>query len=300
MTQLIYKPSNLQQLGQPLKSDLWSDLHYEKPEDVAALDVAKLKNPESQLAMVAGDMAHDPALAAQVIEKITTQYDVVLFTDGNAEQKGLMPDLQAGFSLQAIEGVLNTGTASISNAYYLNKKACIIGDTAIVGANGHWDYEVGAKGVSREAAMQWNAGVIKDRFGRDGSQVVQDYRAAAIEDAAALKNIVAALNADPSIRQIVMMTHTVPDARLLTAVPEGSPVEANTIMANSRMADVFNADSQGKIGLWVFGHQHALVDETLTVASKRNVRFVANPQGYASEQCRIRGGELYRPKQLII
>jgi len=275
-----------------LSFDLWSDLHCETDKDANALNIGVLQ--ESDIAIVAGDMAHHPDLSMDIIEDFAKYYDHVLFVDGNGELKDPLVDPNNNFSIISVEQKMRDRAKNIPNAHYLNDSPFTIGDTVFIGANGHWDYRSGGRGVTPKAAKDWNAAVINERFNTDGYDVVRQFCDTAARDVGALVQQVKDLTANTYIKTIIPVIHTVPLQRLLTSVPKGAHPFANAIMCNTEMARILDADTQNKIKTWLFGHQHAPVDENIN-----GVRFVANPMGYPSET-KVMYPHGYCPQTLIL
>ncbi len=247
-----------------LSVDFYSDLHAEQHAD--ALDYAALK--KNDIAIVAGDVASDPATCLAEIKKIAAVYKTVLFVDGNHEFRTGAPGFKYDFNFRATEETLRKGIAQMPNVVYLRDKPFVQDGVAIIGRNGHWDYRM-IKGLSRWRALRKARGYLKASF----NQAAQ-FSKMARRDYYALRDQVIDFNKDKSIHTIVVVTHTVPRADLLVVKP-GTSRERQAIMGSGKLRRLLKYDTGKKVKLWLFGHQHAPGTKTID-----GVLYHENPRGH--------------------
>ena len=110
---------------------------------------------------------------------------------------------------------------------------------------------------------------------------------AAMEDAAFLNNAVKTCSDDPSIKRIVVVTHTVPHRDLAWMPTSNNVLELGT-QGSSFLEEVKSHDSNDKLKIWCFGHLHHAVDMTVD-----GVRYVSNPRGIPAH---VGAQMIYYPK----
>ncbi len=244
--------------------DFYSDLHAEQHAD--ALDYAALK--KNDIAIVAGDVASDPATCLAELKKIAAVYKTVLFVDGNHEFRTGAPGFAYNFNFRAVEETLRKGIVQLANVVYLRDKPFVKDGVAIIGRNGHWDYRM-IKGLSRWRALRKGRGYLKASFNKAAS-----FSKMARRDYYALRDQVKQFNKDASIHTIVVVTHTVPRAELLD-VKEGISRERQALMGSSKLQRLLKYDAGKKIKFWLFGHQHAPKTRQID-----GVLYHENPRGH--------------------
>lgn len=266
-----------------VKIDIISDLHVDKWSPEAVLDYAEHK--QSKILIVAGDISDDMNDVRTELARMAACYETVLYVEGNNEIKRNFYGAKT-YSTQGSENQIRDIIAQgPSNVHYLKDGVFIKDDVAIIGRNGHWDYKI-APFVSEQTGMK----ALAEMRGV-GIKDVEDFKRQAIEDAQELTEIVAELSADSSIAHIVVVTHTVPDSRLIKYNFDKVKREMFATAGNSRMTDVIKADKDSKIKLWVFGHEHSPQDKRID-----HVRYFANPRGTEKDATT----NDYRPRTVVI
>lgn len=247
--------------------DFISDIHQEwwdKAYDYAA-------NKKNDLVVVGGDLSSCTETSIEELKKISAVYKKVLFIDGNHEFRMGPPDYRCNFNVEEVEQKLREAIDKMPNVTYLRDEVYIEGDTAIIGRNGHWDYKIMPEG-DRSSAISALAKTLKASFNEAsliGKAALRDYKAICKE--------VQKLNDMPEIKNIIVVTHTVPRVELLNMSPS-FPVEHQNRMGSSLMADVPKADKGRKIKLWLYGHQHASKDVTLD-----GIRYLQQTRGFQKD-----------------
>ncbi len=252
--------------------DFISDLHHEWWDE--EYDYAAHKTPGVDMVIVGGDLATDTAESLVELEKIAKVYKKVLFICGNHEfRQGKAKDYLYNFDFDAVEKTLRDGIAKMPNVTYLVDGPFIVDGVAFVGRNAHWNYKLFADKVEHEKTLEAAATSFKstvDQAARFNSIAKRDYHT--------LRHDISKLSADPNIREIVVVTHTVPHRDLIN-LSDKFAWEHQNRMGSSYIKRVLHGDEAGKIKLWLFGHQHdSGKDVTIN-----GVRFHANARGFKSD-----------------
>lgn len=96
----------------------------------------------------------------------------------------------------------------------------------------------------------------------------------AITDAAYLKNSVQKLQMHQDVKSIVIVSHTVPDQRLVNHdIDLEGHFRLNTT-GNPHLKLCLEHDTENKVKTWCFGHYHRSVDRSLN-----GIRYVNNCRG---------------------
>ena len=93
--------------------------------------------------------------------------------------------------------------------------------------------------------------------------MTQQVEAMAQSDAGFLCRTVKKLQTHPDITKIVMLSHFVPDARLLKHDVHLDSTHRLGTTGNSWMKHCIEEDHEKKIGTWCFGHYHSDIEQQL-------------------------------------
>ncbi len=170
------------------------------------------------------------------------------------------------------------------NVTFLNGGFIVIGDTAFVGANGWYDFRMGYG----DFIVQYNVWRMYNNDSRYIKFLSGDPEELAKVQASRMVKSVGDLNNDDKIKNIVMITHTVPVKEGIVFKKDPNSVwnALNGAYANSKMQNVLAADANKLIKIWVFGHTHYHKDFMIG-----GIHYLSNPRGYAGE---ARDGEPYK------
>lgn len=253
----------------PVQFDLISDLHIDRWGSDQQLDYTALKR--SPYLLFAGDIADDPAIGMRELEKIAAVWrdpadptrKTVFFVPGNHEHQHTLPHIGR------VDMEIALAVTRIPNVAYLPLGAARIGDVAVIGCNGWWDFRFREPEVSVQEAIDsfshgWDNGQAKCHA------ILQ----AARMDAHRLEVQVGMLTADPTVKSIIVVTHTLPDVRLTSPGLYPKALDHLVGYGNHGMRDVVAADIHNKIRFWVFGHNH---DDKL--AMMNGILYASNPRG---------------------
>jgi predicted phosphodiesterase len=249
--------------------DLISDLHLETWEQ----DINWDSFPTSPYAVVAGDICRDIDLLVTTLKNLTNKYQAVFYIDGNDEHVCQFDTLNISYA--RIKKKLST----IDRLVYLQDNVAVINGVAIIGTNGWWGFDLDLT-IDPEDTKRWwieKWQTESEIVSRATADTIQDLSRS---DATYLISSINKLQTHMDVKNIVVVTHTVPHSGLIRHdIDLDGSYKFNT-MGNTHMELVLEADRMKKITTWCFGHYHGSVDQT-----HNNVRYVNN--------CRGRGGSLW-------
>lgn len=258
--------------------DLISDLHIETwPTEFDWDGMAT-----APFCIIAGDIAKDLVTLKKVLENLGKNYQAVFYIDGNDEHKYQMTQL--GLSYAEISKIIKP----IKNCVFLQDNVVVVNGVAFLAANGWWGFDLNPRIDFAVSKQWWEDDMTKHLYHVD-SEII--YRMSVV-DADYICKSVKRLQRHNDVKKIVIITHTVPDVRLIDhdlAIVDQPRFNA---MGNSLMSEALKLDTENKIHTWCFGHYHGSVDQYLD-----GVRFVNN--------CRGRGDTAYKqvayfPKRIVL
>ncbi len=239
-----------------MQFDLISDLHIEH----WSHDIEWNGLGTSLVAVVAGDISQDLNLAYNTIVEISKHYRHVVYVDGNHEHQGLG-------GINARRDRIQEMLGKYRNITYLYRNTVVLDSTAFVGCNGWFSFDFCEPMISKQECIHH----LVDQ-GKDQGVLFEQWEMA-MEDADHMANIIGTLNADDKIKEIVLVTHTVPN-RLLTWFPGINNIHQLGIQGSSFLEALPSKNTRNKIKTWVFGHLHHGTDQVI-----EGIRYVSNPRG---------------------
>lgn len=256
-----------------LSFDLISDLHLDdQPIDFTGL-------PTSSICVVAGDVAEDQDAVVKFLTHLSRCYQQVLYIDGNSEHRYHLLNLE--LSQQTLKNSIN----QLKRVQYLYDDVVVINGVAFVGTNGWWAFDFDSQSDPNLVA-QWYQ--LDTSVPVDPEQICLQ----SINDAAYLAHTVEKLQTHPEVRQIVIISHTVPNPALITHdINLNGTYKFNT-MGNRLLEAVQIVDTESKISTWCFGHYHGAVDQYIN-----GVRYVNNCRGRPGSQ---HWQYAYYPKKITV
>ena len=256
--------------------DLISDLHVETWDD----PFDWTGQATSMIAVVAGDISRDRNVVRETLAHLGQCYRAVLYIDGNDEHRYNLHDLQESYN------TLSEQIGNIENVIYLRNNVVVIDGVAFLGTNTWWTFDFDTPEVydfSKE--WFWNQYKVEPE---STSQI----EAVAMQDASYMCNSVKRLQTHKDVKQIVMITHTVPDPLLLAHDLELEGSHKLNCSGNSHILKSFAEDTENKINTWCFGHYHGDIDSTV-----EGVRFVNNCRGRGNTEW---SKSVYHPKKISV
>lgn len=239
-----------------MQFDLISDLHIENWPD--QIDWKGLGT--SLVAVIAGDVSQDLETCYQTVVEISKHYRHVVYVDGNHEHmghgniNGRRDDIQRMF-------------AKYRNITYLYRNTVVLDSTAFIGCNGWFSFDFCEPMMSKQECFH---NFVSE--GKDQAVLFEQWEMA-MEDADHMANLISKLNVEPDVKEIVLVTHTVPN-RVLTWFPGETNIHQLGMQGSSFLELLPSKDNKGKIKTWAFGHVHQPVDQVLD-----GIRYVSNPRG---------------------
>ena len=243
-----------------LSFDLISDLHL----DTQRIDFSNIAT--SAVCVVAGDIAEDRKIVIDCLSQLSRHYQQVLYIDGNSEHKNYFSDLQKS------QADLKRKISKLNRVQYLYDDVVVLNGVAFVGANGWWDFKFDPS-IDPDQTAQWYQSVVPVPC--DTDQIILQR----INDATYLVHTVAKLQAHPDVRQIVIVSHTVPLPSLISHDIDLEGSYKFNVMGNRLLEAVNVVDTESKITTWCFGHYHGAVDQYLN-----KIRYVNNCRGRQGTQ----------------
>jgi predicted phosphodiesterase len=249
--------------------DLISDLHLETWNTDINWDAL----PTSPYAVVAGDVCRDRPLLQSTLKTLTEKYQAVFYIDGNDEHVVHFNNFGNSYAS------LKKQISKIDRVVYLQDNVAVINGVAIVGTNGWWGFDLDLT-IDHEDAQQWWIEKWKLDSEIVDRTTVEQIKDLSKSDATYLVSSINKLQTHMDVKQIVIVTHTVPQAFLIEHDIDLDGSYRFNSMGNSNMHLVLEADKMKKVTTWCFGHYHGSVDQI-----RNGVRYVNN--------CRGRGGSTW-------
>lgn len=254
-----------------MKFDLMSDLHV----DLSAsykLDYSSMAT--SSIAVVAGDVSNDPYTTIFELEKIASHYDRVLFVDGNHEHYDNRSESRnrANRMPPQTYAIFRSEFESHPKIVYLDqgRNAFLIDGTAFIGANGWYDFNHQAK--QDHCITTWYDKMNDPHWANIDHEWVWNE---AIRHSSNLTATVAAMNQNPNVKEIVLVTHTIPHEKGLYQHP--SNLTWN-LLNGCYLNSLSKRAHFGKVKVHCFGHTHRRQNFNVD-----GIDFVCNPRGYQGE-----------------
>lgn len=270
-----------------MKFDLISDFHVEM--NTAYKDTRNWKEGEpsffawhkarmNPVLVIAGDLSNNPIATMAIVEEAADYYDHVIWCDGNH-------DHYAGYLNPSKYNLTNNmeryrvqADRDLENVTYLDGETIVKFDgTMFIGANGWYDFRY-AHGIHpRQQYREWQQhsnDPVCIRFGKKNKPDKMADR-----QARQLAKIVEDAQDDDSVKEIIVVTHTIPHKDGLIKDPTHGWYPLNGAYGNMHMTKVRLADTNNKIKTWCFGHTHWIYDYFAN-----GVHYISNPRGYRGEK----------------
>lgn len=242
--------------------DLISDLHVE------TWDKFNWEGqPTSPYCVVAGDVSRDPEIVMETLEHLGQQYAGVFYIDGNDEHRHYLDNISNSYQ------ILNQALDGVKNVVYMQDNCVIINGVAIIATNGWWTYDFNPF-IDVEQSQIW----YESQTGVSSS-VASSINGIAYHDAAYLINSVSRLQKQRDVKQIVIVSHTVPAPWIIEHDLDFTNNFRTNVMGNKHLNLALGEDTEGKIRAWCFGHYHKSVDQY-----HKGIRYICNPQGRGDTQ----------------
>ena len=245
--------------------DLISDLHLDYTGTAESFDWTG--QATSRFCLVAGDIARDRELLVKTLTHLGECYEAVFYIDGNEEHKNYMTDLGASYR------DLAKRIKTIHRVHYLQDQVIVIQGVALLASNGWWGFDFDETANPEIISSTWLSETSFDE--------VNPYIITALShnDAAYIQRSVKRLQLHNDVKKIVIVTHTVPDTRLVDHDLQLINSWRYGVIGNSNMNYALDLDTEKKIHTWCFGHYHGAVDRVL-----ENRRFVNNCRGRSNHK----------------
>jgi len=256
--------------------DLISDLHVDTWEEPFSWE----GKATSLYAVVAGDISRERSDLKPVLKELSSHYKLVIFVDGNDEHRWELENL--GQSYES----LRSDISGIHNVVWLQDNSVVVDGVAFVGVNGWTGFDFDCD-LSYQDSKRW----LEERYGVS-MYAGQQIEALSLSDAGFLCKTVSKLQTHHDVKKIVLITHYVPNVRLIEHDVELEGTHALNCTGNSMLSRCLDEDHKNKVHTWCFGHYHSDVDTTID-----NIRYVNNCRGRSgTDWCKT----VYYPKRIEI
>lgn len=270
-----------------MKFDLISDFHVEQ--NTAYKDTrgwtegepvffAWHKAKTNPVLVMAGDLSNSHLVSMAIVEEAADYYDHVVWCDGNHEHYSGYLDNTKYNLMNNMERFRVQADRDLENVTFLNGETFVKFDgTMFVGANGWYDFRFAHGYTPKQQRQEWHLqsnDPVCIRFGKKNRP-----ERMADRQARQIAKIVEEAQDDDSIREIVVVTHTIPHRDGLIKDMSHEWYKLNGAYGNMHMSKVRLADTKDKITTWCFGHTHWLYDYFA-----EGINYVANPRGYHGEK----------------
>lgn len=255
--------------------DLISDLHVDSNNKFNWHGQAT-----SAVCVVAGDVGRDRQQVVDTLRHLGTCYQAVFYIDGNDEHRNQLEFLDVSYAEYTAQ------LMSIPRLIYLQDNVVVMDGVAVVATNGWWGYDFDPN-IDYDTCKNWYR--EKENITDFAANNIQ---LQALNDTAYLINSVKRLQTHQDVRHIVVVTHTVPLPELIDHDPALFGTERFNTLGNRYMQQVLDADTEGKIHTWCFGHYHGDVDQI-----RNQVRYVNNCLGRSET---VYHKAVYYPKRITV
>lgn len=272
--------------------DICSDLHIDqwdlklKPEFPCGLVKnfpLKLKKSHGNILIIAGDISDKLDLSINYMNKLSKYYKKILFTDGNHEHVEKYPNL---YSQNEINKRINENNNS--KIVYLPKNPYILDDTVFIGCCGWWDYcnddPVEIK-KSTKYFKDWHPHFTEEQC----LSFIKNVSSNAKEQFKTLKSSIEKYDKMKSIKNIIIVTHTIPTSRYFAGDDISTELNSNFNKFFSTGEKRNNNPKKGleKVTHWIFGHVHEHYEDHYD-----GMQLICNPRGRPEDHDR----EIYKFK----
>lgn len=246
-------------LTSDLHIDHWSEVMNKYPLGEIKNFPIKWKTPNKPtILIVAGDISDIMNLSIDYLDSISQYYDHVLFIDGNHEHVHVYPQL-----LEHGDFFYKTNIMENSKLVYLPIQDFVIKDIAIIGHCGWWNYSEGEDiGYFDGWIREMNNPIAEKEFRKQ-------VKLRALEEARIIRQKLESYDARSDIKNVVIVTHTVPKRQF------GREINVDHNSA-------FETIKSTKLKYWVFGHNHESFDQVVD-----GIRYISHPRGRPEDYDRV-------------
>ena len=274
----------IKSLKYPIKIDIVSDLHIDQwslkyniqyPCGEVVEHPFIFRETNAEYLIVAGDISDTLVDSIKYLDVISKFYRKVFFVDGNHEHAYYHPLI---YPINYIKNYIDNNNND--KIVFLPKTPYRIDDTIIIGVNGWWDYD-NEDPVLINKNLNYFDGWIPHLTSQDNMAFINNSIETAKNEADYLEECLEKYTKDYSIRNVVIVTHTIPLKRFCNE-------ERIETEFNSGFERLLKYD---KISHWIFGHTHEEWNEKY-----KGINFICNPMGRPEDH----GMKDYSIKQIVI
>ena len=236
---VLADPTARKWLGEPFKSTF------------LYIDWARYRNHDSNVLVLAGDIANNLMITKEVLTAAADEYQHVIFVEGNHDHYENNMTVEDG--MEFFNGLIS----HLPNVHYLKfDQTFELNGVLFCGATGWYDYKAYEdKGISEHIARsmwrQHSRDAVYPKFNLGSPDTLGR------EQVINLSNQVRLGSQDQNINDIIVVTHMSPRADIMEWRDGDFGWNSLTpSYVNTGLNAVIEADSNKKIKYWVYGHTH--------------------------------------------
>ena len=258
---ILRDPEHRMWAGEPFKSMFYH------------IDWRQYKSPDSNILVIAGDIANTMVTSHQVVAAAAEEYEYVVVVEGNHDHYSNDMNIDDAMSF------FESSFAQYPNVHYLkHDKTLEVDGVMFIGATGWYDFKAYEdRGIYTSAAKRmWKTYSNDSRYPNFNGKEVEIL---AVEQAINLAAQAKAASEDDKIHSIVVTTHMSPRADLMEWKDGDNIWNGLTpSYVNTALKQVLDADVNNKIRLWVYGHTHMR-----QMVELDGIVYANNARGYPRE-----------------
>lgn len=280
-----------------------SDLHtdYAENRDAVVKLAIAIHEHEADVVIVAGDVSHKNDRISRLLAAMKEAAPIVAFVPGNHDLWFDVPFAPARRELNTWDRYRRElfELSSAAGAHYLPAAPLFLGDTAIVGSCGWYDYSMMTPSIRENiddevlASKQYGGIMWSDArfvaFRDEGGELMDDTSVARQMERELLAQIAAA-EVHPGVENIIVVTHHQPFYEVVKHTGQMPWEFFNAFMGSTGLGEVIK--SSDKVRCAIYGHTHMVGDFDVD-----GLRVYGTPLGYPRERKGIEIGDV--PKTRI-
>lgn len=249
---------NIQQQAKKMQFDLISDLNIESWTPSQQIQWQGLGT--SLIAVVLGNTSRSLNKSYQNLLEISKHYKHVICVEGTHEHDST--------EINQTRNTIKEKLSKYKNITYLYRNTVILDSTAFIGSHGWYSFNFCEPYMSKQQCFH----ELIDR-GHAQDQLFNQWEMA-IEDANYIRSAVEHCHREPSVKEIVICTHTAPLRELITAPILYEDYADLGASGSSFLSEIANGNVSNKVKIWTFAQNLKSVDTVIN-----GIRYVNNPRG---------------------
>ena len=209
--------------------------------------------------IVAGNLTSSRKKLVSVLTHLGECYKNVFFLDGRLEHLDYLHDIDQSYA--ELEEIVD----QIPNVTFLHNKMIVMEKYALLGTNLWWSHDFDTT-LDYWETIVWTACDVGCT-----EQELENIQILAVSDSNYLETSVERLQILPEVSEIIVVTNTVPDVRLIEHDKRIAGKHIFNRMGNSFANACLKRDIENKIAYWCFGTYQGQIDTNIG-----NIRYLCN------------------------